>query len=117
MGDSTLDVLRRYRAAGFRLPTDWRDLPDHIAVELLFMRSLADAEAEGWRREEPDSARGVAGEERQFVEDHLLPWVPEFCAAVAQASRLPCFRRATGDLRELLPRDHDWLLALTAGVP
>lgn len=112
MGDSTLDVGRHYREAGLSVPAAWRDLPDHIALELLFVGTLAEAEAAGWQRHEPGAARAVADRERRFLEDHLLPWVPEFCAAVHRASSHAHFRRAAGQLRDLLPRDHDWLLAL-----
>lgn len=115
MGDFTLDVIRCYREAGFRVSDAWRDLPDHVALELHFMSTLAEAEAQRWRGGEDEPAGAVARRERRFLEDHLLPWVPEFCDAVLRASRLKCFRRAVDHLRNVLPRDHDWLLALTAG--
>lgn len=111
LGGSTLEVARWYRRAGFTPPRGWRDLPDHVALELGFVAALAGAEAR--RRGRGELAHAAACEERRFLEAHLLPWVPEFCAAVLQVSPRGRFGRAARELRAGLSRDHDWLLSLT----
>ncbi len=116
MGEHTQQVLRWYRDAGFAPPPDWRDLPDHIALELRFMAALADAEADRWEDGEVASARALIERERGFVEAHLLPWVPAFCAAVLEATPRGRLRQAARTLQAWIPRDHDWLLALTAAA-
>jgi TorA maturation chaperone TorD len=113
MGDSTLDVVRRYREAGFSIPPGWRDLPDHVALELSFMGALAENEVERWRGGSHKPARALAHLQRRFMEDHLLPWVPEFCDAVLRISRTTRFQSAADHLKHLIFRHHDWLLALT----
>lgn len=115
MGESTLDVVRRYREAEFPIPLAWRDLPDHVALELSFMGALAKNEGERWRGGAHKPARAVAQLQRRFMEDHLLPWVPEFCDAVLRASSDARFQSAADHLKLLILRDHDWLLALTPG--
>ncbi|MBI4379819.1 MAG: molecular chaperone TorD family protein [candidate division NC10 bacterium] len=114
MADSTLDVVRRYREAGFLIPPTWPELPDHITLELFFMSALAKNEAERQQTGAHERAHALAHLQRRFMEDHLLHWVSEFCEDVLSASPNASFRKAADDLRQLLPRDHDWLVALTA---
>ena len=37
MGDSTIEVIRMYQEAGLTLDENFKELPDHIAVELEFI--------------------------------------------------------------------------------
>lgn len=116
MGEHTREVARWYRDAGFAVPAEWHDLPDHIALELGFMAALAETEAAEWERGEARAARALAERERGFVEAHLLPWVPAFSSAVLQAAPGANLREAARSLQAWIPRDHDWLLRLTAAA-
>ncbi len=40
MGESTLDVVRRYRQEGLDISADFHDAPDHITAELEFVHFL-----------------------------------------------------------------------------
>lgn len=113
MGDSTLDVVRHYRRAGFPIPPGWHDLPDHVALELAFMGVLAENEAARWDEGADSEARAMAHVARAFAEDHLLRWLPEFCEAVCKASHRGRLERAAQRLRWVILRDHDWLVAVT----
>ncbi len=86
MGDCTLDVLRSYAQEGFVLSAEYKDLPDHVAVELEFMALLC-------QREEEASIAGlgaIAGAlqriECAFLEGHLRRWLPQFCQRVLLAA-------------------------------
>lgn len=73
MGDSTIKVLDFYREGGFEIADDFREVPDHVALELEFLylltlRLSTDAE--------------VASLKRRFLEEHLGQWVVEFADAM-----------------------------------
>ena len=75
MGPSTIDVQKRYAKAGLEKSRDFKDLPDHIAVELEFMKYLCIREAE----EGPEKWRIMQAE---FLKYHIKPWYMEFLDCV-----------------------------------
>ncbi len=97
MGPSVHDVLKRYSEAGFSLGSGFRDLPDHIEVEMEFMHLLCEKELESqgewspWRRRQ-----------EEFVRLHLVPWVYHFADRVEQKSRSPFYKSAALLLREFV---------------
>jgi putative dimethyl sulfoxide reductase chaperone len=84
MGNATLDVQREYNKTGLSLATGQKEPPDHIGIELEFMRFLSEREAECWGRGERAEALGYLSEEGRFLEEHLTQWVGEFCDRVIE---------------------------------
>lgn len=74
-GPSTMEVARTYRR--FRLEGKNNEPPDHIALELDFMRFLCQKEAQAQQGRE--EAKGWLREEGAFLEEHLVTWVPALC--------------------------------------
>lgn len=62
--------------------------PDHIAVELAILAHLY--------------ARDDAMSVHEFLRDHVLPWVPAYCEAVAAAATLSLYRTAARLVAALL---------------
>jgi TorA maturation chaperone TorD len=102
MGDSTLDALQAYREVGLRLDPDFKDLPDHIAVELEFLyfltASALKAEASGQDRE----AARLRAARAAFLGRHLQRWVSAFCARIGEAAQEPFYRKLAGCLTAFL---------------
>lgn len=80
--DHAHDVQEYYARGGFDMDEDFRDLPDHIAVELeflyrvLFTRAQAlDAGNDPQRTELDELHQG-------FLMNHVGKWAPRFAAAV-----------------------------------
>jgi thiosulfate reductase/polysulfide reductase chain A len=68
--------------AGMKKHPDYKDLEDHIAVELEFMRHLAEKAAyKGGKQEE----------QFDFLRDHLMGWTVEFCAVLTNAAKTPFY--------------------------
>ncbi|MBI3326388.1 MAG: molecular chaperone TorD family protein [Nitrospinae bacterium] len=93
MGDCALDVLRVYAQAGVVLSAGYKDLPDHVAVELEYMALLC-------QRAEVARAAGLAtvvDALRQaawtFLEHHLRRWLPQFCRRVLLGATSPYYRQ------------------------
>lgn len=57
--------------------------PDHLGAELRLMALLCHDERTGWLT--GDRARAIESLRRQgrFLDDHLAPWAPDYCTALA----------------------------------
>jgi len=103
MGDSTLDALQRYREAGVSIAGDFKDAPDHIAVELEFMSFLIFKSIEASGNSDPGQTAGFFETQKSFVEDHLGAWVFKFADAVVKNAATAFYRnlaRATAAFLE-----------------
>jgi DMSO reductase family type II enzyme chaperone len=86
MGESTREAARAYEEAGLRLDADFKELPDHVAVELEFayyLTSKGVAAAEAGNAEE---ARSYESAREAFLARHLRRWAPPFCARIAEGT-------------------------------
>ena len=98
MGDSTLDVKNRYCESGLDMATNFKDAPDHIAVELEFMHYLIFRELEAFTNSDIERAIGFIQKQKSFLEDHLMVWVPEFTISIIENAEnlfYPNLARAT----------------------
>ena len=97
MGAASAVVADLYRTLGLDVAAAAHELPDHVAIEL---EALAVAlRSEG-------AAAEAAG--RSLLHEHLLGWLPEFCAAVEREARQPFYAllaRVTTGWVERLARD------------
>ena len=79
MGDSTMEVIKIYKEAGLSIDQDFKELPDHIAVELEFMYYLIYQEAEALEKGQSDKALALRETQGLFLNRFLKPWVPNLC--------------------------------------
>jgi len=66
-GDSTMAVLQHYEDGGFEVDEGFRDLPDHIAVELEFLYVLLFRLADASMRGDEVTLRGADTMRRRFL--------------------------------------------------
>ncbi len=88
MGDYAEEVGKYYSLYNLEVP---EDLPDHISYELDFMRFLL---------EEGDLELA-----REFFEEHILQWVPDFASDLKNESRLKFYRFVANFLDDFLERE------------
>lgn len=118
MGDSTLDVISRYREAGLSKAESFRDAPDHITAELEFMHYLIFKEIEALFNSNRDAAIGFIQKQRAFLEDHLLAWVPEFAQNISKHAENPFYPNlAKATLIFLKENDRIFYSILESGSP
>ncbi len=91
-GDSTVEVKKFIETTGLEYQTDYKGLPDHISVEFEFMQQLTLREEQAWGDSDTDGAAYCRKVEEKFIEDHLIPWIPEFCEKIMQEAELPFYR-------------------------
>ena len=71
MGNSTMDVIKRYRQSGIVVAGDFKDAPDHITAELEFMHYLIYKEIEANNRGDANSTFTCLLNQQSFLQDHL----------------------------------------------
>jgi TorA maturation chaperone TorD len=101
MGDSTMQALELYREGGFDVAEDFREMPDHIAVELEFLYLLSFRI--GQESDDEERTRLVALKHR-FLENHLGRWVGTLSAAIRNGAETD-FYKLLADLTEAFVRE------------
>ena len=79
---------------------DFRELPDHIAVELEFLYLLIYRENEAQRNGEPEALQAIAALRKRFLDEHLGRWIGPFADAVKTGAQCAFYR----ELAELTKR-------------
>ena len=91
MGNSTMEVIRLYEEAGLVMDKDFKELPDHIAVELEFMYYLIHKEVEALERSEKDKVTALKATQNHFFNRLISPWVPAFCQKMKESTNNPFY--------------------------
>jgi TorA maturation chaperone TorD len=106
MQDSTMAVLDLYQEGGFELDDEFREVPDHVAVELEFLYLLTFKRNEALRGGLPDVLAKWEQLEKIFVARHLGAWIGPFAAAV-KAGAETGFYRQLAELTERFVRTEE----------
>lgn len=97
MEDSTVAVMELYREAGFEIAEDFRDLPDHVCVELECLYALLFRTAQACRDGQTDKQEAAGTLRGRLLQAHVARWLPNFSEAVIAQAQTP-FYRALGEL-------------------
>jgi TorA maturation chaperone TorD len=92
MQDSTQAVVALYEEGGFEIVEDFRDLPDHVAVELEFLYLLLFRQAEGVRNDDAWARAGFADLHRRLLDQHLGRWIGPFTKAMEAGAQTDFYR-------------------------
>lgn len=91
MGNSTMEVIRLYEEAGLVMDKDFKELPDHIVVELEFMYYLIYKEVEALEKSEREKALAIRETRNHFFNRFLSPWIPPFCEKIKETTDNPFY--------------------------
>lgn len=86
-GESTMAVSELYREADFEMDESFRDLPDHIAVELEFLYLMIFRGNEAAVAADAELARKSANLKHRFLTEHLGQWVAPFADSIRRHAR------------------------------
>lgn len=98
-GPSSIAVKQLYREAGADISDDFKDLPDHIGLELACMEFLCEQEACAWEQDDFARAAKMRDLQKRLLHEHLLVWAPALCARIREHAPGP-FYRGIADLTE-----------------
>lgn len=79
LGEPLVKVKAFYRKAGVAKSSEYKEPEDHIAFELKVMHHLCE---EGLAADTRERLKECVTLQREFLDDHLLKWVPAFCDAL-----------------------------------
>lgn len=96
MQDTTMALLALYRDAGFEMDESFRDLPDHIAVQLECLYALAFRRLDARRQGDAQAEAQCAVLERRLLDEHLGTWVGRFTQAMAKGAQTGFYRTLAG---------------------
>ena len=82
MGNSTIDVQKRYAEEG--LDIGLKEAPDHIAIELEFLYFLIFQEIAAFNNHDYDNVSLYQSKQKSFLETHLGVWVTDFTNNIAE---------------------------------
>lgn len=105
MGPSTVAVKQLYRDAGVAVSEDFKELPDHVGLELACMEFLCNEEARALEQQAVEHARRVRDLQNRLLHEHLLEWVPVLCARVREKACGPFYRGIAGLTLAFLRQD------------
>jgi len=86
MGDSTIEVRNFYEKMGLKFLEDFKDMPDHISVELEFISFLIVTRINAFESNDTNRAEEVLKCQQLFLETYLIPWLPEFVERMRENS-------------------------------
>jgi TorA maturation chaperone TorD len=91
-GELTAEVKNIIESSGLEYESEYTGLPDHISVELEYMQHVVQREAQAWEADDDQMALLCHKNEKEFVDEHLIRWVPDFCEKVIEAAEMPFYR-------------------------
>jgi len=117
MGEAAVAVGQDYAEAGFALAPEVHDLPDHIALELMFLGLLAREEAALWHGGDRDALAACLRREEGFLVEHLGRWAGALAERVRRASPSAFYRALAAATAAYVAADLTLVGALREAVP
>ena len=109
MGDSTLDVVKRYSAVGLTVDESFKNPPDHISAELEFMHILIIEELNCLHKGSADEAVAWLVRQFEFLNSHIGQWMDAFTGLTIQKTQLPYFKYLAIATRQFIKEEMQWL--------
>lgn len=103
--ETTVKVKNFIESSGLKYSGNWHGLPDHIGVELEFMQRLTCHEKEAWTQQDTKTAIRCLELEKEFIDKHLIQWIPIFCDKVKKESRTAFYREMAELTRKFIDFD------------
>ena len=112
MGDSTIDVRKRYLDSGLAISENFKDAPDHIAAELEFMYFLVSNEINAISSEQLDEGSECLYRQKLFLTDHLGAWIGDFTRNTEVSTDCDFYRNLARATRAFIAEDLSYLSGL-----
>ncbi len=98
MGDSTMEVIEFYKSHGLVMDEDFKEVPDHIAVELEFMYYLIFKEIEAIEKSDMASAIATIEAQEFFMNKFLRSWADKLAEKIIKHAETSFYRALAGCL-------------------
>ena len=101
--NSPLAILDLYGEGGFEINNEFRELPDHVAVELEFLYLLIHRENQAARKLDAEALGAAQALRQSFLEAHLGRWLGPFILAMHDGAQSE-FYKELAELTEMFVR-------------
>ena len=91
-GGTTVRVRQFIEVTGFQFKTDSKKYPDHICSEFEFMEALISKQIEAIATGDQEEAETSKMLQDEFLQRHLVLWIPQFCDEIEQSAKLPLYK-------------------------
>jgi TorA maturation chaperone TorD len=115
-GHVTAEVQRFYDAAAAQLTGACLEMPDHIGVELEFMKFLCDIERQFRAVGDPDGLQRCLDFQSGFLEAHLLRWHKRLCERILAETNSDVYRALARLTLEFLEEERAYVPELTGKI-
>jgi TorA maturation chaperone TorD len=109
MGDSTMEVIKMYHEKGLSIDEDFKELPDHIAVELEFMNYLIYRAMGNCMESKLQNAMEGIRNQEIFLNKYLGAWVSNFSKAIIENSDNPFYISLAKCTEVFIKTDMDYI--------
>lgn len=115
-GHVTVNVKKFYEKAGAEIAETCLELPDHMGVELEFMKFLCDLEEQFWAEPHPEGLKTSLDFQNRFLASHLLNWHEALCDRVLEETGSELYRALARLTKEFLEAERRFVPLLTEQV-
>jgi TorA maturation chaperone TorD len=85
-------VRHTFQLAGISKSPDWKGEEDHVALEIEFMQILSLRAFDALHADDTDKADDLLESQQEFLEEHLVNWVPLFVDEALARTRTDFYR-------------------------
>jgi len=117
MSDSTMGTIKIYQDEGLSIDDEFRELPDHITVELEFMSYLIFKGIEALKQSDFERAKGFIDKQEIFLNTFLYRWAPPFCEKIREGTDNGFYKALADCLSSFILESNRRLLELQAFMP
>jgi TorA maturation chaperone TorD len=111
------DVLMIYRRMGLEKFDKFREPEDHIAIELQFMMHMCGKTSQSLKDEKNGEAKKYLEVQRDFLNEHLVKWVPMFVDDILKGARREFYKAVAKITRGYVKLDKEVVLEMIDSVP
>ncbi len=105
MGQSAIDVQKWYRLAAVEISDDYKDLPDHICLEMDYLAHLCAKEQEFAANHDHAKLMRTWEMQRDFLAGHVVRWIGALRDKIHEKSQHPYFRAVADMAVEFVSSD------------
>ncbi len=116
MQDARDQVLQAYRAEGLGADEEVDFPEDHISLELEFMAYFCRQTHAALLAGDGPAAAGCLAKQKDFLQQHLMAWVPDFCADILEYAQTDFYRGAAQVTRGYLHMEQELIEDLIAAT-
>ena len=109
MGNSTMEVIKIYQEEGLSMDQEFKELPDHIAVELEFMNYIIYKEIDAYAKSKIEDVRKGLQNQEIFMRKFLWTWVPDFTKAIIENSNNHFYTNLAKCTEAFIKADMDYI--------